>query len=504
LRISPIGVVPQRDRRPRTIVDYSFSGVNQETCPLAPAEAMQFGKALQRIVDDIVNADPRWGPVYLCKVDIADGFYRVDVRTDDIPKLGVVLPSLPSEPRLIAFPLVLPMGWKNSPPYFCAVTETVADVTNERNMRNYHPARHPLETLANTKPPPISTNKPDARKVGTMDHSRAVPVPSSPTQLPPVRRPLGTFDIYVDDFLGVAQGNARRLQRIRRVLFHTLDEVLRPNDADDDSYCPQPISTKKLLKGDACWSTQKQVLGWLIDTIQSTLTLPLHRRERLFDILQNSIGTHQKRVSLQKWHSILGELRSMAIAIPGARGFFSHLQAALQSRNLVRNRMRVSSHVKATLQDFTWLAESLDERPTRLNELVVQHPSIYGSTTDASGRGMGGIILPPPATRAPPVVWRLPFPADVQAKLASADNTSGTITNSDLELAATIIQHDVTCQLYDMRERTIHTGTDNRAAEAWQNRKSTTTNSAPAFLLRLQAIHQRHHRYVTLHSNRPG
>ena len=28
LRISPLGVVPQRDRRPRLIVDYTFSGVN--------------------------------------------------------------------------------------------------------------------------------------------------------------------------------------------------------------------------------------------------------------------------------------------------------------------------------------------------------------------------------------------------------------------------------------------------------------------------------------------
>jgi hypothetical protein len=137
LRNSPIGIVPQRDRCPRTIVDYSFLGINQETaCPLAPAEAMQFGKALQRIIDDIVNADPRWGPVYLCKVDIADSFYRVNIRTNNIPKLGVALPSLPSEPKLIAFPLVLPMGQKNSPPYFCAVTKTIADVTNERNWRH--------------------------------------------------------------------------------------------------------------------------------------------------------------------------------------------------------------------------------------------------------------------------------------------------------------------------------------------------------------------------------
>jgi hypothetical protein len=245
------------------------------------------------------------------------------------------------------------------------------------------------------------------------------------------------------------------------------------------------------------------VLGWLIDTIQSTLTLPPHRLDRLFDILRNSIGPNQKQVSLQKWHSILGELRAMTIAIPGARGFFSHLQAALQPRNLSNNRIRVSSHVQATLQDFTWLAKSLHVRPTHLNELVLQQPCLYG-TTDASGKSMGAVILPPPSANAPPVMWRLTFPTDIQAKLACAQNPSGTVTNSDLELAATIIQHDVICQLYDTRERTIHTSTDNQAAQAWQTRKSTTTNLAPAFLLHLQAIHQRHHRYVPLHSYLPG
>jgi hypothetical protein len=143
--------------------------------------------------------------------------------------------------------------------------------------------------------------------------------------------------------------------------------------------------------------------------MRSTLTLPPHRLDRLFDILRNSIGPNQKRVSLQKWHSMLGELRAMTIAIPGARGFFSHLQAALQPRNLSNNRIRVSNHVQATLQDFTWLAESLQERPTRLNELVLQQPCLYG-TIDASGKGMGGVILPPPSTSAPLVLWRLTFP----------------------------------------------------------------------------------------------
>jgi hypothetical protein len=46
LRISPIGVGPQRDRRPRTIMDYSFCNVNEDTAPWAPAESMQFDRAL--------------------------------------------------------------------------------------------------------------------------------------------------------------------------------------------------------------------------------------------------------------------------------------------------------------------------------------------------------------------------------------------------------------------------------------------------------------------------
>jgi hypothetical protein len=43
LRLIPLGVVPQRDRRPRTISDYSFFMVNEDTVDLAPAKSMQFG-----------------------------------------------------------------------------------------------------------------------------------------------------------------------------------------------------------------------------------------------------------------------------------------------------------------------------------------------------------------------------------------------------------------------------------------------------------------------------
>lgn len=77
LQASPLGAVPQRDRRPRLIVDYSFSEVNNETVPLAPSEAMQLGRALQHVLARVVHADQRYGHVHLAKIDIVDGFYRV-------------------------------------------------------------------------------------------------------------------------------------------------------------------------------------------------------------------------------------------------------------------------------------------------------------------------------------------------------------------------------------------------------------------------------------------
>jgi hypothetical protein len=118
LRISPMGVIPQRDRRDRVIVDYSFSNVNVDTVPIAPSESMQFGRTLDRILYKIYHAHQRYGPVYMIKIDIADGFYRLPVSSSHIPTLAVVFPHLPGEEPLVALPLVLPMGWVSSPPLF--------------------------------------------------------------------------------------------------------------------------------------------------------------------------------------------------------------------------------------------------------------------------------------------------------------------------------------------------------------------------------------------------
>ena len=85
-------------------------------------DSMEFGHALQRILQRMYDADPRHGPIYMMKVDIEDGFYRMGLAPEDVPSLGGCLPPGTDGKTLVAFPLVLPMGWVESPPQFCAVT----------------------------------------------------------------------------------------------------------------------------------------------------------------------------------------------------------------------------------------------------------------------------------------------------------------------------------------------------------------------------------------------
>ena len=65
IRLSRPGVVSSCDRRPRWIVHYSFFVINDDTVPLAPSEAMQFGHTLDGLSWQIFFADSDFGPVFI-------------------------------------------------------------------------------------------------------------------------------------------------------------------------------------------------------------------------------------------------------------------------------------------------------------------------------------------------------------------------------------------------------------------------------------------------------
>jgi hypothetical protein len=492
LRLSPLGVVPQRECRPRTICDYSFFLVNNDTIELFPAESMQFGRSLLRILQKIARSDPHLGLVYLSKIDISDGFYRIAIRSEDIPKLAVMFPTAPGAEHLVGLPLVLPMGWKQYPPLFTAATETVVDLATSRLQSRQASLPHRLDAISETpiilEPHPIvTTTGPEtlALPTGTRFHS------SKPV-------PVKSWDVYVDAFVGMVQGSPKHRQHVKRTLLSSLDVVLRPLDDQDNVHRQEPASVKNMLKGDATCTTRKFVLGWMLDTCAMTIQLPLHRVTCLFELL-DSFTLKQRRTTVNKWQKLLGELRSMVLGIPGGKGLFIVLQESLRTKCDQGSRVKLSSAVHPILADVRWLVTDLTRRPTRIAEIIPKDKPDTLGAQDAAATGMGGVhFVPQLDGNVQSMMWRCPFPPIVQQRLVSFDNPQGDINNSALELAASVAQHDVLAQAFDVRESTIHNSSDNVATIWWKRKGSTSSSGPTARLLRLQALHQRHYRYVPL------
>ena len=164
------------------ISDYSYFDVNQQTFNIAPTEAMQFGRTLWRLLFRIHNANNHFGLVYMSKVDLSDGFYRLWLRPEDTHRLAVLFPSRPNKPDLIGIPLTNPMGWVSSPPNFSACTETIADLANAdlqdpAAMQHARITPHRLDVISETEP---TSAAPSQSNTASIPNSATVPNSTCP------------------------------------------------------------------------------------------------------------------------------------------------------------------------------------------------------------------------------------------------------------------------------------------------------------------------------------
>jgi hypothetical protein len=464
LKLAPCGVVPQRTRRPRPIMDYTFTGVNQASAPLAPMHAMQFGSTFQRILQRLAYANPQHGPTYIAKFDLSDGYYRIPLSPEAALELAVVLPPLPNFPQLVGIPLTLPMGWKYSPPYFCAFTETATDLANRTISTSVPLPPHVLEEASQLYRPPMHIKQNNIGRRPEQQH-----------QLP---TPLSYVDIYMDDFIALSQ--PLTTTHTLRACLHSIHSIFRGTPhPEDPPMRKEVISASKLAAGDGHWSTQKNILGWLVDTESASIHLLPHKAARLQQLIQTFLPLH--RTSKRKWLALLGELRHMAMAIPGAKHLFSLLQNVLveQPRS---TRLRLSPLLRAALEDWRLLAINLTAYPTPIRSLVPAPPDFVGAV-DASGIGLGGFWVAPQPDM-PSLAFRYQFPSHIRQQLVTVQNPQGRLTNSDFELAALIMGAATLGSATPLQHAHLWCASDNTPAVAWCQKGSTSSKSSNAFLLR--------------------
>jgi hypothetical protein len=191
LKVSPLAMVPHKSRPFRAILDLSFSiklsptesipSVNSTTTKTAPAGSInQLGHSLQRIIHAFAMA-PDNAKIFMAKWDIKDGFWRLNCEKGEEWNFAYVLPSSVGDDPVLVIPTSLQMGWIESPPYFCAASETARDVAEDY-------AELPFGQLGNHNLIAHTTTHSDYALLPATAHSAPVSY---------------LLEVFVDDFIGL-------------------------------------------------------------------------------------------------------------------------------------------------------------------------------------------------------------------------------------------------------------------------------------------------------------
>ena len=276
--------------------------------------------------------------------------------------------------------------------------------------------------------------------------------------------------------------------RVWRTLLHDIDNVFRLLSPKDSPFRCEPVLMKKLKQGNCSWDTVKLILGWIIGTVNMNLELHLHRVLQLRKIL-DSIPHNQHRTSAKKRLTVLRELRSMALTLPGAHNISSRLHNALDKDSKIP--VTLDKGVCQALYDFPCMADNMTARPTCITELAPLSPSAEGYH-DAIGstRAWGGVLIPSNTLNPREgwkaevlVAWSCQLPECIAGHPVTSKETKGTIANSDLELASGLFQFEYLVQTFDFCKCTALSKYDNLNTILWERNVSTTTNSPPVYLI---------------------
>ena len=475
-KISPIAMIPHKSRQYRAILDLSFQlrlkgekmpSVNSGTTKLAPQKSMaELGNVLTRIIHTMAqNFDPSH-PFAFSKQDIKDGFWRLVVSKEDAWNFCYVLPApkgTPLDDLEIVVPHSLQMGWSESPPLFCAASETARDVIHTMMESKDILPHHPLEHL-------VCDNS------LTLPSSKLTTAKQEPTTL---------IEVYMDDFIAATTNlESVHLKQTARAMLHGIHTIFQPPEITGHNG-GDPISLKKLEQGDGKWAYIKEILGWIFNGNDYTIELPPKKVTKIIALVK-AIAKRDTS-SLNQYQIMAGNLQHASFGIPAGKGLFSPIYNAMRHDP---PNIPITPALRQALQDWIVIIKRIGSRPTSVLELIPGTPWYIGYC-DASGFGAGGVWISG-SKQIPPLVWRLEWPEDIQKRLVSDSNPDGDLTNSDLEMAGHLIQWLILEHHAPQSLEHAHIGIfcDNTPTVAWATRLHSSKSVIAGHLLRALALRQ--------------
>ena len=473
MKISPLAMIPHKSRSFRCILDLSFqlkvngikiNSVNQGTQSLSPQKSMaQLGWVVRRIVSTMAKNYNKTQPFLFSKCDIKDGFWRLSVNKQDAWNFCYALPPKTQTTSLddieIVIPHALQMGWSESPPFFCAATETARDIIETYYNTFPNIPHHPLESFL-------------------YNHQF--------TQSLAPRKSTTAIEVYVDDFITCTNNNQlKHIQHLSRSVLFGIHSIFPPphisGHAGED-----PVSMKKLIQNEGLFEHKKEILGWNIDGQAYTIQLPQTKVANIQLTISDIIN--KKAVPSKIMEKLQGKLVHASFGIPGGRGLMSPLYATQFD---TKEFITITKPIKQCLKDWKQMITIMNQRPTSVLELVHNTPHFIGYT-DSSKSAIGGVWTHGKKSLQSQWVWRLEWPQEIQQRLNSKEHPKGSLSINDLEMAGLLMGWLVLEQIIPESIQGAHIGLfcDNTSAVAWTNKHSTSTSIIAGHLLRALALRQ--------------
>ncbi|KAG7352982.1 hypothetical protein IV203_009030 [Nitzschia inconspicua] len=488
LKVSPLAAIPHKTRRFRLIHDLSFS-LPHSSGSFSPVNAFsdtanvphhsmhELGHVIPRILHHMATA-PAHTPLFLTKIDIKDGYWRMRVCKDGKWNFAYTLPrNDPKHELLVVLCLTLPMGWVDSPPFFCAVTETARDIMHAYEALPELPP-HPLEHHM------LNLTKHDAALL----HHPPSPLPSP---LPPALQ-----EVYIDDFIALCPAkHLTHLQHHSRAMLHAIHDLFPPPDITG-STMEDPISIKKLAS-EGTWSTTKEVLGWLLNGQERTVSITYQKFQKVTS--QISTLRRRRRVPMKDLVKLQGKLNWLSNAIVTGKPLLGELDMFLHQHRH-QNWVTLPSDILILLQDWQLLIQQLHARPISVHELLPNSKPAYQGWTDASTSwGAGGVWFGA-AQPLIPIVWSIEWPPDIIQAIQQS-----CVSINTLELFTILAHHlvlEAAVPTATLHHASVAIWCDNTTAVAWANKlRSSSCHFAHRILrlLTMRLLHNQECPFTTTH-----
>jgi hypothetical protein len=130
-------------------------------------------------------------------------------------------------------------------------------------------------------------------------------------------------EVYVDNFIAAIVPTTReQITHVAQSILHGIHDVF-PACNDDNR---DPISAKKLMKGEGPFDSRKCILGFEFDSVEKTIWLEEEKRAALLTILHQWLRgatTSRQGIPFADFELVTSKLRHAFTALPEARGLLS-------------------------------------------------------------------------------------------------------------------------------------------------------------------------------------